>query len=732
MRTKMKVILIAFIACYLVGLRSWTEETPRYALIIGNAAYSADAALKNPVNDAQDVAASLKQIGWKVALVTDTDRRGFNRAVAGFRDELAAHEGADALFFYAGHGMQVDGANYLIPVKTEFETLDDVKADAIDIRSVTDAIQQAKANVSLIILDACRDNPFAKKMSRSLGGTRGLTVVRTGGGLAGSAIMFSTSPGDVALDGNGRNGLFTGALLKYLNSDLKLEDVFKKVTGEVHGLSGGAQNPWINASLSSDFFFISESTRAARAAEAAKAAEAARQAEIAKAAALATAEASGKAKQAQAEAEAAKQAAAAALAMVQAERNSPKGKVRIESYSSGKVYLGKELLGEVEPGAPLISDSLSPGKQDFRFASDGSPDELKTATISDKAYVTVLFGKAPLGNAPSYPGSISVSVAPDGAVVSLDGQEDLPLPHIFEYLSPGEHRVLIRAMTEEKSIYSTLSSKQLSLYKVYLDLDEKVTVESGKQVKFRPDFHVAKTKIIIKNIPQGFTLQIDGEEKPLTAGANGKQAFEGEADAGDTLIEFGNNGLILEKNIFASATIENTYSFDTLRTVATIQRRSIKLKGKDEDFVGVVPIFPPAIAPREKAISGSQISGGSICRDEKNLYCRIDFSNGKPVWTPSGARLLVLRQGSHDYHLQTQMHGDQKMYTSVYDAQAMQQHDGIGTYAIGPSFIELSFPLSWFSKKLDFSKAINASLCYWTEKGIENNGTPDIGIIIGK
>ena len=238
--TKMEKALSAlWVMCFLIGIQVWADETPR----------------------------------------------GFNRAITGFRDTLAAHEGADALFFYAGHGMQADGNNYLIPVKTDFDSLDDIKSDAISIQSVTNAIQQAKASVSLIILDACRDNPFAKKMSRSLGGTRGLTVVQTGGGASGSAILFSTSPGDVALDGNGRNGVFTSALLKYINSDLKIEDLFKKVTGEMHQQSAGAQNPWINASLSSDFYFISDTIRTAHAAEAA---EAARQADLAAATVVAT------------------------------------------------------------------------------------------------------------------------------------------------------------------------------------------------------------------------------------------------------------------------------------------------------------------------------------------------------------------------------------------------------------------------------------------------------------
>jgi uncharacterized caspase-like protein len=379
----------------LIALSSSTAQDQRFALVVGNAAYSGEAALKNPVNDAKDMAAALARIGWNVVLVTDADRKSLNKAIFVFRDSLASHEGADALFYYAGHGMQIDGANYLLPVGEDYASLDDVRADAIGIQSVTDAIEQGKAGVSLMILDACRDNPFAKKMSRSLVGTRGLTVVQKGGGVSGSAIIFSTSPGDASLDGSGRNGIFTAALLKNIDGDLKIEDLFKRVTSEVKSSTGGAQSPWINASLSSDFYLVSEAIRSTRAAEAAKAAEAQRQAELATAAETAraaeaakTAAAQQEAEAAKAQAEAAKAQAAAAQAAVAAEAVKPKGKARIESSLAGQVYLGQELLGAVGPDTPLIADSLPTGDQSFRFARVGMPDEAKAATITDKAYIS--------------------------------------------------------------------------------------------------------------------------------------------------------------------------------------------------------------------------------------------------------------------------------------------------------------------------------------------------------
>ncbi len=310
---KTGVVFLSFFLLFIIDLTA-PAETPRIALVIGNAAYDGDARLKNPVNDATDVAASLERVGWQVTLVVDADRRTMNRSIVTFRDELAASEGASALFYYAGHGMQVDGENYLIPVKSDFETVDDVKADSVSVQSLSEAVERAKAGVSLVILDACRDNPFAKKMTRSLGGSRGLTVVQNAGGAKGSAIMFSTSPGDVAMDGTGRNGVFTAALLKHLESNLKIEELFKRVTGEVREVSGGAQKPWINASLSSDFYFVSDAIRAERTAEAARIAAEARRVELEKAAEAARAEEAAKAEKARAEAAAARATAAEALA----------------------------------------------------------------------------------------------------------------------------------------------------------------------------------------------------------------------------------------------------------------------------------------------------------------------------------------------------------------------------------------------------------------------------------
>ena len=134
-------------------------------------------------------------------------------------------------------------------------------SDAISLPSVLALFDEGRVSVSVVILDACRDNPFVKKSTRSVGATRGLTVVQQSSTVEGSAVLFSTAPGDTAADGDGRNGIFTQALLKYLTTSLKLQDLATRVTGEVKRLTGGKQVPFNSISLSEDFYLVPAALR---------------------------------------------------------------------------------------------------------------------------------------------------------------------------------------------------------------------------------------------------------------------------------------------------------------------------------------------------------------------------------------------------------------------------------------------------------------------------------------
>ena len=219
----------------------------RIALVIGNAKYK-DAALLNPVNDANDMEAALKSAGFQVIKALDASQKQMNRAIAQFGELLTPD--AVALFYYAGHGLQVRGKNYLIPVDAEIKSESMVRVESVDVDGVLDQLSGSELNV--VILDACRNNPFERRTNRSLGA----------GGLAqmeapkGSLIAYSTAPGRTAADGDGRNGIYTQALLRYIRTPgLTIEQVFKNVRKDVSRATRDAQMPWESSSMTGEFYF---------------------------------------------------------------------------------------------------------------------------------------------------------------------------------------------------------------------------------------------------------------------------------------------------------------------------------------------------------------------------------------------------------------------------------------------------------------------------------------------
>ena len=217
----------------------------RIALVIGNSAYPG-APLKNPVNDAKDMAAALRKLGFEVIDKTDATQKDMNLAIAQFGDKLRAD--TVALFFFAGHGMQVKGKNYIVPIDAQITSESTVRAMTVDVDTVMD--QLAVSTMNIVILDACRNNPFERRF-RSVGG--GLAQMDAP---KGSLIAYATAPGKVANDGDGRNGLYTQELLKHIQTPgLPLEAVFKRVRNGVMQGSGEAQTPWEASSLTGDFYF---------------------------------------------------------------------------------------------------------------------------------------------------------------------------------------------------------------------------------------------------------------------------------------------------------------------------------------------------------------------------------------------------------------------------------------------------------------------------------------------
>jgi len=245
---------------------AWLAAEPaqaerKVALVVGNSAYASVPRLPNPRNDASDVIAHLKSIGFEVTPGLDLDRNGFLQSLATFG---RAAEGADvALFFYAGHGLQVSGQNYLVPVDGKVESEAELDLALIPVSLVMQQLARG-SRVNLVFLDACRDNPFAKDLSRSLGTRsssalgRGLSRIQSA---SGTFIAFATQPDNVAQDGDGRNSPFTRALLSNIEKPgLSISDLMIEVRNDVMRQTNGKQVPWDSSSLTGRFFFKIEGT----------------------------------------------------------------------------------------------------------------------------------------------------------------------------------------------------------------------------------------------------------------------------------------------------------------------------------------------------------------------------------------------------------------------------------------------------------------------------------------
>lgn len=218
------------------------------ALCIGNTRYPGTP-LKNPAKDAKDLSVKLKALGFSCTLCEDSNISIMDKTLKTFSDELS--DADVGLFFFAGHGMQVDGDNYLTAIDTNFESEIDAKHSSLPLNKVIELLEDGENSTSIIILDACRNNPYERRW-RS-GRNLGLAPVYAP---KGTIIAFATSPGQVASDGDGENGAFTSALLKHIDAqNVTIEDLFKRVRNTLSALTVGKQTSWEHTSLMGDFFF---------------------------------------------------------------------------------------------------------------------------------------------------------------------------------------------------------------------------------------------------------------------------------------------------------------------------------------------------------------------------------------------------------------------------------------------------------------------------------------------
>jgi uncharacterized caspase-like protein len=230
----------------------------RVALVIGQSAYRAVTTLPNPANDARAIAQLLGDAGFEVTSAADLTQNELRERVSEFAAKVAA-KGPDtvALMFYAGHGVQIDGENYLIPVELDPKREADIPLQAVRLNDILNTLTSVPSKTRLILLDSCRNNPFPE-ISKTTG--HGLAVVDAKLGAPGTFLSYSTSPGAEAEDGNGANSPYTTALLKTgREPGLPVEEAFKRVRLAVNQVTEGRQTPWDSSSLISDFRFFGQS-----------------------------------------------------------------------------------------------------------------------------------------------------------------------------------------------------------------------------------------------------------------------------------------------------------------------------------------------------------------------------------------------------------------------------------------------------------------------------------------
>jgi uncharacterized caspase-like protein len=228
----------------------------RVALVLGNGAYQSVAPLPNPSNDAADIAQALRRIGFEVIEGRDLEKRAMEEKIRDFGRKL---DKADvALFFYAGHGLQVGGKNYLVPIDAKLERAGDLNFETVEVGLVLGQMEADK-RVNLVFLDACRDNPLARSLARALGARstavgQGLASIQSA---VGTMIAYATQPDNVALDGDGRNSPFTTALLKHLATPgLEISSLMKRVRADVVAATRDRQVPWDHSSLMGDVVLV--------------------------------------------------------------------------------------------------------------------------------------------------------------------------------------------------------------------------------------------------------------------------------------------------------------------------------------------------------------------------------------------------------------------------------------------------------------------------------------------
>jgi len=254
-------LLSLLVSAAILLVASPASAENRLALVIGQSAYKSVPALPNPANDAKAVSQLLTDSGFTVTSASDLSQEQMRASISDFAGQVAA-KGSDtvALVFYAGHGLQIDGENYLVPVDVDVKREADIPIQAVRLNDILNTLASVPSRMRILLLDACRNNPFPE-LGKTAG--HGLAIVDAKVGAPGTFVSFSTSPGAEAEDGSGNNSPYTSALLVSARAPgLAIEDIFKRVRVAVNKATDGRQTPWDSSSLTEDFRFTAGATPA--------------------------------------------------------------------------------------------------------------------------------------------------------------------------------------------------------------------------------------------------------------------------------------------------------------------------------------------------------------------------------------------------------------------------------------------------------------------------------------
>jgi len=303
-------------------------------------------------------------------------------------------------------------------------------------------------------------------------------------------------------------------------------------------------------------------------------------------------------------------------------------------------------------------------------------------------------------------------------MASLDGGDPVDIPHTFENVSAGPHQITVPNVWW--------------MWKLYKGSDATVTVEPGKRTKFDSKLMKGKGTLNLTGIPKGSTVLLDSDEiTNLIEGPDGSLGYHDVVLAGDLSLEITNGNKRWKELVLVPIDGIGSLSVKSIHQDTILQSKTVELKGKDADWDGVDPAFTGSGYNKTPSIGGSEIAGGSLCRDGKNIYIKIDFANGKFNFVRGSERQLELFQGSQQVNLEVSVWTDGTIHSDIW-VRSMDKSFNAGKYVVGKTFLEMQFRLSDVSRYLNLSQPISCDLDFFVDPNwdITHNKSPQVDILM--